>query len=479
MTADPVNDSVGTSHDDFAFNLTVIAKIGFNHRETAKLEVPPWGASAKGEKFKILLAYNFTYSLVIAETLACHFCYINMKLTPVFTLCLFLIGQMALGAGSASDYFGSRPGSLAKAKSAYQAGKEPEVSAVNKIISEANKHLKGTPESVMDKAKTPPSGNKHDYMSIAPYFWPDPAKSNGLPYIRKDGKVNPESKNEENTDHIRLSRTIDRIETLSLAFYFTRDRKYADGAAKFIKVWFLNPDTQMNPNLNFAQAIAGRTDGRAEGVLDARRMGLVIDSANLISNTGDFTEANQKALMQWMASYYDWLMKSPIGKEERAAPNNHGTWFDVQAAHLALGLGKKDDAKKIIDAARTKRINTQIESDGKQPHELARTASFSYSCMNLDAFFKLANLGDHAGVDLWRKNNKDSRSLRKALDFLVPYIDQPPATWPYQQIKEIDESNMLPVLRLAALAYDAPEYESIIKKFDTAPKERFQILYKK
>jgi hypothetical protein len=123
-------------------------------------------------------------------------------------------------AGAPSDYYGARPGSLAKAKSAYQAGKEPDVTAVTKIINEANKYLKATPESVMDKTKTPPSGSKHDYMSIAPYFWPDPSKPNGLPYMRQDGKVNPESKNEENTDHIRLARTIDRIETLIARFLF-------------------------------------------------------------------------------------------------------------------------------------------------------------------------------------------------------------------------------------------------------------------
>lgn len=389
------------------------------------------------------------------------------------------MGQVALWAGSPSDYFGAKPGALAKSKSSYLGGREPELTAVNKIIRDADKCLKAEPESVMEKTKVPPSGNKHDYMSIAPYFWPDPSRSNGLPYIRQDGKVNPESRNEENTDHIRLGRTIDRIETLALAYYFTHEKKYADHAAKLIKVWFINPDTQMNPNLNFAQAIAGKTDGRGEGILDARRMGSVIDSVNLIGNSSDFTEANQKALMQWMATYYEWLMKSANGKAERAATNNHGTWFDVQAAHLALGLGKKDEAKKIIDAARSKRINVQIEPDGKQPQELARTASFSYSCMNLDAFFKLANLGDHAGVDLWRKNNKDSRSLRKALDFLVPYLDKPPATWPYKQIKDIDESSMLRVLRLAALAYDAPEYEAIIKKYDEAPKEEFQVLYRK
>jgi len=400
-----------------------------------------------------------------------------MRPAPVLSLCLLLMGQVALWAAPAVDYYGAKPGSLAKAKSSYLGGREPEVSAVGKIIRDANKCLKAEPESVMDKSKVPPSGSKHDYMSIAPYFWPDPSKPNGVPYMRQDGKVNPESKNEENTDHIRLGRTIDRIETLALAYYFTHEKKYADHAAKLIKVWFLNPETQMNPNLDFGQAIAGKNEGRGEGILDARHMGAVIDSANLIGNSSDFTEANQKALMQWMTKYYDWLMKSPNGKAERAATNNHGTWFDVQAAHIALGLGKKDEAKKIIDAARTKRIPAQIEPDGKQPQELARTASFSYSCMNLDAFFKLANLGDHAGSDLWRKNSKDTHSIRKALDFLVPYLDKPPATWPYKQIKDVDESNMLRVLRLAALAYDAPEYEAIIKKYDDAPKEIFQVLY--
>ncbi|NDD71455.1 hypothetical protein EBZ97_05365, partial [bacterium] len=84
------------------------------------------------------------------------------------------MGQVALCAAPAVDYFGAKPGSLAKAKSSYLGGREPEVSAVGKIIRDANKCLKAEPESVMDKSKVPPSGNKHDYMSIAPYFWPDP-----------------------------------------------------------------------------------------------------------------------------------------------------------------------------------------------------------------------------------------------------------------------------------------------------------------
>ena len=55
------------------------------------------------------------------------------------------------------------------------------------------------PPSVMDKGVTPPSGDKHDYMSQAPYWWPDPTKPDGSPYIRKDGERNPEI--DKITDH--------------------------------------------------------------------------------------------------------------------------------------------------------------------------------------------------------------------------------------------------------------------------------------
>ena len=47
--------------------------------------------------------------------------------------------------------------------------------------------------SVVEKTLTPATGNKHDYLSLSPYYWPDPTKPNGLPYIIHDGIVNPTS----------------------------------------------------------------------------------------------------------------------------------------------------------------------------------------------------------------------------------------------------------------------------------------------
>ena len=73
-----------------------------------------------------------------------------------------------------------------------QQGDKTLLPAAVRLKEDARKALKTGPFSVMDKHFVPPSGDKHDYMSQAPYFWPNPATSNGLPYIRRDGERNPE-----------------------------------------------------------------------------------------------------------------------------------------------------------------------------------------------------------------------------------------------------------------------------------------------
>src|SRR5215207_6049721 len=48
--------------------------------------------------------------------------------------------------------------------------------AYKQLLTDAYKALQFGPVSVMEKKHLPPSGNKHDYMSLAPYHWPDPSK---------------------------------------------------------------------------------------------------------------------------------------------------------------------------------------------------------------------------------------------------------------------------------------------------------------
>ena len=393
----------------------------------------------------------------------------------IWRLSLLLVTTALFAAEPSRPYFGARPGALEKAKLAATTD-EAAGKALKKLIADADKALAVTPPSVMQKTKVPPSGDKHDYMSIAPYFWPNPATKDGLPYVRKDGKVNPESRAEAVNDTLRARLVGSTVETLALGYYFTRDEKYAEHAAKVLRTWFLDPATKMTPHFRFAQAIPGVNDGRGTGLIEARGLADAADAAILLVGSKHWSAADQQALQAWGEGFFEWLLGSKNGQDERAAKNNHGTWYDVQAVKWALVLGRKDKAKELCVDAGPGRIGVQVEPDGKQPLELVRTATFSYSCFNLRALSTLAGLGEHAGVDLWKYRSADGRSLVVALDFLVPYLGKNPKPWTMQQIHESNDDDVLPVLRAAALATGDARYESLLKEYSDHRSKRLQLL---
>ena len=212
--------------------------------------------------------------------------------------------------------------------------------------------------------------------SVAPYFWPDPTKPNGLPYVRHDGKVNPESR-EDSFDHGRLQEMSEGVETLAQAYFFTGNAAYAERAAKILRVWFLDQATRMNPNLEFAQAIPGENTGRGSGILEGWHVAQAADAAQLLASSTAWTEPDKMEFKAWLEKYFNWLLTSKHGRAESSSKNNHGTWYDVQAVELALVLGHNDVARQIAEAAKQKRMAVQIAPDGKQPLELERTAALT------------------------------------------------------------------------------------------------------
>ena len=330
-------------------------------------------------------------------------------------------------------------------------------SALAALEEEAAKALRMSPVSVMDKGVAPPSGDKHDYMSQAPYWWPDPSKPNGLPYIRRDGERNPEIN--RITDHGNFDRLMDAVSTLGLAFHLTGRPDYADQAARLVRVWFIDPATRMNPHLKYGQGIPGINEGRGIGIIETRRLPKMLDGVLLIARSAAWRPEDEAALQAWMRSYLAWLLDSQHGKEEAKNGNNHETWYDVQAAGLALYTGQRDLARRVLEGSRD-RIARQIQPDGRQPRELERTRAWHYSIFNIEAFFDLATLGDRVGVDLWRHRAADGRSLRAAVDFLIPYgLEE--QKWPYQDITGFSGAELHAVLRRAAVAWKEPRYSEL------------------
>jgi hypothetical protein len=350
--------------------------------------------------------------------------------------------------------------------------------AASAVVAAADSALTMAPVSVMDKTETAPTGDKHDYTSLATYWWPDPTKADagGIPYIRKDGQIDPERYSNK-YDFVEMQAMGKAITQLGLAYFFTDDEKYAQASAKLLTSWFLDPATKMNPNLNYSQEIPGVSAGRQEGVLDGMTLASMLDSVGLLQGSAAWPAASQSALETWFSQMLDWLRTAPIAAMEEASRNNHGTWYDVQATRYALLTGRGDVACAILQAAPSARIAAQISADGGGlPLELARADPFHYELYDLTALFDLATLARGAGMNLWDYQTADGKGLHKAFDFMVPYVD-PQSHWPYTQANPPVRTDFVALLRRAAIGFDETGYEAIVEKYYSPISSTVEVTY--
>ncbi len=345
------------------------------------------------------------------------------------------------------------------------------IPAYNQLIKDATAALKFGPVSVMEKTFVPPSGNKHDYMSLAPYYWPDPAKPDGLPYIRKDGETNPEVKLYKDKDY--LPKIGESIYTLSLANYFSNDAKYAVHANNLLRIWFLEAATKMNPNLNFGQAMKGSNDGRGAGLIDTRHFIKVIDAIELLNATGNIKVAEFKGLQNWFAQFLNWMQTSKNGLDEMNAKNNHGVWYDAQRLSYALFTAQNELAKDIISNVQ-KRIDTQMNPDGFFPAELARTTSLHYSLFVVEPLLLIAQMGKHVNVDLYSYSSSNGNSIKKAVTAIMPYLIKE-KIWKGAQIKPFDFEEVIPVLAISATKLNCTTCIQQIKQIHSNKPEQLRI----
>jgi len=333
--------------------------------------------------------------------------------------------------------------------------------AIKHLIKQADKLLDMVPLSVVEKEIAPPSGNKHDYMSLAPYWWPNPQTENGLPYIRKDGEKNPEEL--KITDDVYQAKTLRAIKNLSLAYYITNNSKYSAKAARLLRIWFLDEKTRMNPNLNYGQLIRGINEGRGAGIMDVHDYYKIVDAISLLKNSNDWTNADNDKIKKWFDEFLNWLRTSKNGIHESKKNNNHGTWYEVQVIAISLFIGNTEFAKEFFTESIKRRIDIQIKGDGTQPFELVRTKSWHYSAFNLTALNALATLGEHLGIDLWNYTNSEGGSMRKALDYILPAaLDE--KAWFHQEIGSINLDELKPLLLNAERKFDKDIYSKWIEK---------------
>ncbi|WP_245489397.1 MULTISPECIES: alginate lyase family protein [unclassified Mesorhizobium] len=284
------------------------------------------------------------------------------------------------------------------------------------------------PFSVMDKSGRAPSGDPHDYFQPAPYWWPDPRKPDGLPFIRRDGEHAPGtalySAGSEAYDRTRLQRVLDDTTVLALAATVLGEPRYASHAAGLVRTWFVDPATSMNPNMRYAQVRWGHdnNEGPGYGILDLADLYFFLDAVRLVERSGALDARDSQAFRAWLRSYCEWLDTAPAAIFEFYRLNNHGVFFDLQRAAIAAFLGDGAALAKAGLYAR-ERIADQIAADGRLPEELSRPRPRHYALSALQGWTALARVLSSVGDDLWAYRAKDGQGLVAALRWAAAHSD--------------------------------------------------------
>ena len=326
------------------------------------------------------------------------------------------------------------------------------------LLNTADNMLVMKPPSVIDKTLYPPTKNKHDYLSISRYWWPDPDTENGLPWIRKDGVTNPSTQTDD-VDRKRLGKLVHGIKVLSLAYYFSDDDKYAEKGVELINTWFLNEKTKMNPHFTYSQSVPGNPKPRRSGILDGRLIPeRVLDAITMFSKSTFWTKQKNIEMNKWLNDYLTWLTTSKLGLAGAKQVNNHGSWYRFQVASLAWYLGKGELLTQTINSVKNN-FSEQLTLEGSQLHELARTRGFFYSCFNLKALTLIANIAEKVNLSLWQYQTTEGHSLKVAVDYLMPVIHG--ERWPHTS-KNLDVTYLAPILGEIMIYKPEKQYEKAL-----------------
>jgi hypothetical protein len=336
-----------------------------------------------------------------------------------------------------------------------------------RILKAANAALNLEPQTITKHRAPLSEGGTNDFYSNADYFWPDPAKTNGLPYINRDGESNPGNFDQH---RIAMRNLRDAIAALGAAYKITGDDRYVVKAVELLRVFFLDPNTRMNPNLQYAQAVPGRSPGRSWGIIDGLHLAEIPPAITAMQNSSAFPPEILAGLKQWFRELSDWMMTSENGRTEGAAKNNHSVAYFVQIAAFAR---LTEDTNKLAECRRQFKevfIPNQMALDGSFPLELKRTKPYGYSIFQLDNMVTLCQVLSTPSENLWNFKLADGRSIVVAMEYLFPYLADK-SKWPLSP--DIQAWEAWPArqssLLFAGLALGKPEYLELWRRLPADP----------
>lgn len=383
----------------------------------------------------------------------------------VFVLCFGLVAVLVLGGCPGPKKTAAIPrvhtldgAAIAAVRERAQSGDPALKPALDSLRRRAEEALAQPVAEVASKPREywAKSGDPKDYISVSKFAWPDPADPSK--WIMIDGRPNTEAM--KNFDGPKIKAMQDRVTALAEGWYFLGDKRYAEAAAGQLRAWFTDPKSGMNPNMNFGQAITPAQNGNAWGIIDANRFPEVLNSVGLIADSGEWTDADDAALKAWFRQFNRWLLESPLGQSERAAKNNHGTFYDLILASGSAYTGDEATVREILASVGPVRLAGQIAADGGTPEETRRAESAMYTLWNLKGLSDLALMGGKYGIDIWNYPDAANAKLKKAGEFLLPYATGA-ARWTFGK-QEMKRHGPLGYFRAIAPVCGDPRFDEAI-----------------
>lgn len=315
---------------------------------------------------------------------------------------------------------------------------------------------------VTDKTERPDGATPNDYVSMDRYAWPN---SDGEYTIeaRRDGITNPEIFDDSRFDRERMADVTSAIYTLSLAYFYSEDEVYAEKASELIQNWFLNIDTRMNPNLDFAQIRPGQPGsggGGSPGIIDTNDLVRVVESVSLIFDSPSWSNSDHIKLKEWFYRFSIWIIENY--NADAYSISNLSTWMDVQRSVYFLFSEQEERLNSDFHIAPIReRIDNHINPMGVQVHELTRQRQRHYEYFNLRAYMKLTLVRkNRTGKDRdWPVlSNENFGGLKPALDIVKKDILNTRQRRDLLDDNQFDECRYLEIFMPAAVAFEHEPY---------------------
>ena len=303
---------------------------------------------------------------------------------------------------------------------------------IEKLRRDADEIITKPTLKVTDIKLPRPSGDPHDYVSIGPYWWPNPDTPDGLPWVNRDGIVNTDARHSNNPGTV-----YGRVHRLALACFYIGDNGYSEYANRQLYDWFINPETRTNPNAKYGQSVPGVAEGRGAGLIEFCQVNSLYNALGILDCMGLISEELISGIKAWFYEFANWMLTHELGIRIDNSKDNHASWYSANLLGTAIFTERPALIKKLCHTLHYRRLRASIMPDGSQPEELRRTKALMYSFYNLNALFIACNLsskngyGESWGVDM----NSGECLIKKAVDFLYPHVLHPESC-PYSNLKK-------------------------------------------